>query len=136
MLSPNKEQIGEVSSTSATSEITNKTVAPSILSKANNNAAIASMVGELMEFRKGTASQNYQLQASNKKNEELEMTNMQLMQQNQILQKQLQQIHSGQSKQTQLTNMYGGSKQSKPKNEQEALQLLNTMMQKRINSKK
>lgn len=74
LLSPNKESVGEASNnmSTTTSEITSKTVAPSILG-ANNNTAITSMINELVEFKKGSASSSFQLQAANKKNEELEM---------------------------------------------------------------
>ena len=74
LLTPSKESAQDGGSTTA-SQITQKQVAPTIIG-ANNNQAITSMMNELQEFRKGSANSSFELQASNKKNEELEMSNI------------------------------------------------------------
>jgi hypothetical protein len=60
LLAPNKELLSESNNNVSTtaSEVTAKTVAPSILG-ANNNTAITSMMNELIDYRKGSANSSF-----------------------------------------------------------------------------
>lgn len=78
------------------------------LGSSQGNPAIQQMANELIEFRKGSGKQMDELAKLQTQSDEAQVQNLQLIQQNKVLEKQLMQLQERQMKSNQMAGIYGG----------------------------